>query len=79
MNKLGVYLGREKQEALLRGDISNAVVNRYFVYGFQAVGMHLCKSPDESPAVVEPQARYSQRAWETLVDTYGTGDQKLKA
>ena len=79
MNKLGIYFRAEKQEALLRGDTSNAVVDRYFVHGFQAVGMHLCEVPDASPAMVRLQARYCQWAWETLVDIYKTGDQKLKA
>lgn len=79
MTKLGIYLGMEKQEALLRGVTSNAVVNQHFVYGFQAVGMHLCEVPDESPAMVRLQARHGQKAWETLVEIYRTGDQKMKA
>ena len=78
MNKLGLYLGREKQEALLFGDTSNAVVNRYFVYGFQAIGMHLYGAPDDSLAMVRLQAEYCQRAWETLIEIYATGDQRLK-
>ena len=79
MNKLGLYFGAEKQEALLRGDISNAVVDRYFVYAFQAVGMHLCETPDDSPAMVQLQASYGQKAWECLVEICGTGHQRLKA
>ena len=79
MNKLGLYFGIKKQEALLRGDISNAVVNRYFVCGFQAIGMHLCGSPGESPAMVQLQAKYAQAAWESLVEVEKTDDQKLIA
>ena len=79
MNKLGIYFGTKKQEALLRGDTSNAVVNRYFVYSFQAIGMHLCETPAESFAMVQLQARHSQKAWETLVEIFRTGDPKLKA
>jgi len=79
MNKLGLYLGPKKQEALLRGDTSNAMVNRYFVYSFQAIGMHLCGAPDESPAMIQLQARYVQKAFESLIEIYKTGDQKLKA
>lgn len=78
MNKLGIYLGEHKQEALLRGDISNAVVNRCFVYAFQAAGTHFYKNPDDSPATVQLQARYCQRAWETLFEIYRAGDQRLK-
>ena len=78
MNKLGVYFGPGKQDALFRGDTSNAVVNRYFVYGFQAIGTHLCEVLDKSPAMVQLVAGYAQNAWEGLVTIYGTDDQKLK-
>jgi len=67
----------EKQNALLRGDTSNAVVNRYFIYGLQAVGTHLCGPPDESPVMVRP--RYAQTAWESMGTVQKTGDQKLIA
>jgi len=79
MSKLGVYFGMEKQGALFRGDTSNTVVNRYFLYGFQAIGTHLSEVLDESPVVVRLLARYAQRAWETLIEIYKTGDQILKA
>ena len=79
MNKLGIYLGPEKQEALFRGDTSNAVVNRYFVYCFQAIGTHLCETPDESPAMVRLLARYIQSSWESLIEIYRTDDQRLAA
>jgi len=78
MNKLGIYFGPEKQDALFRGDTSNAVVNRYFVYSFRAVGTHLCKVLDESPAMVRLQARYVQKAWESFIEIYRT-DQRLAA
>jgi len=79
MNTMGIYLGVEKQEALLRGDTSNAVVNQCLVYGFQSIGMFFCRAPAESPAVVLSQARYAQRFYETLVDIYRTDNQRLKA
>ena len=69
----------DRQEALLRGDISNAVVDRQFVYSFQALGMHLCSHPDESPAMVRLQARYCQQALESLVEISETGNQRLMA
>ena len=78
MNKLGIYLGPEKQDALYRGDTSNTVVNRYFVYGFRAVGTHLCKVLDDSPAMARLQARYIQKAWESFIEIYRT-DQRLAA
>ena len=70
MNKLGVYFRPEKREALLRGDTSNAVVNRHFVYGFQVTGMYLCKVPD-SPAAVRLLAGHTRKAWESLFETRG--------
>jgi len=52
MNKLGVYFGTEKQEALFRGDTSNTVVDRYFIYSCQAIGAHFCGAMDVSPGMV---------------------------
>ena len=78
MNKLGIYFGPEKQDALFRGDTSNTVVNRYFVYSFRAVGTHLCEDLDESPAMARLQARYIQKAWESFIEIYTT-DQRLAA
>ena len=79
MSRLGIYFGPEKQEALLRGDTSNAVVNRYFVYSFQTIGLSFPVARDESPATVRLLAGYIQRAWETFIDIYETDNQKLKA
>ena len=79
MNRLGIYLGPEKQDALFRGDTSNTVVNRYFVYSFRAVGVHLCEILDEPPATPRMQARYAQKAWEGLIDIYRGNDQRLAA
>jgi len=78
MNKLGVYFGTEEREALLRGDTPNTTVNQYFVHSFQAIGMYLCGATGESPPMVKLQARYGQRAWETLIEIYKTDNQKLK-
>ena len=79
MNRLGIYLGTEKQEALFRGDTSNTVVNRYFVHGFRAIGTHLGETLDKSPATVRLLARYVQKAWESLIELYRGDDQRLAA
>ena len=79
MSKLGLYFRREKLEALLRGDVSNAVVNRYFVYAIQGIGTHLCGPPETTYAVVLLQARYAQMAWESLAEIHATDDHVLKA
>jgi len=79
MNKLGIYLEPEKQDALYRGDTSNTVVNRYLVYGFRAVGTHLCEALDGSHATIRLLARYIQKAWEALIEIYRGDDQRLAA
>jgi len=79
MNKIGLYFRKEKQEAILRGDTSNAVVDRYFIHGFQAIGLHLSETPEVTPGVVLLYARYGQMAWETLVRVCETDDEMLKA
>jgi len=79
MNRLGIYFGPEKQDALFRGDTSNAVVNRYFVYGFWLAGAYLCGALDESPAIVRQLARYLQKAWEALIGIYRGDNQRLAA
>ena len=78
MNKLGIYFGAEKREALLRGDISNTVVDRHFVYGFQTTGMYLCRDP-VSPVMVRLQARYAQMTWESFIEIPKAGNQRLRA
>ena len=79
LNKLGLYLTQEKREAILRGDPSNSVVNRYFVDGLQGMGMYLGEAPEQTPAMVRLQARYSQRAWESLIHLKQTNREREKA
>jgi hypothetical protein len=79
LNKLGLYFTKEKQEAILRGDSSNAVVHRHFVDGLQAIGIHLGGTPDEIPALIRLQARYAQAAWESLIQLNQTDQERDKA
>ena len=79
LNKLGAYFTAEKQDALFRGDTSNAVVNRYFVYGSQAIGTHLCGALDESPTMARLLAVHGQKAWETLIEIQKLNDRRLFA
>ncbi|KAF9779636.1 hypothetical protein BJ322DRAFT_369328 [Thelephora terrestris] len=78
MNKLGLYLTQEKQEAILRGDTSNSVVNYYFLDAIQAMGMVLSGIPDKTPAIVRLHARYAQRAWESLIQLKQTNQERVK-
>ena len=79
MNKLGVYFGSEKREALFRGDTSNTVVNRHFVYAFQAIGTHLFGAPEESSTMGRLLAIHGQKAWETFIEIHKTNDWRLSA
>lgn len=69
----------EKQEALFRGDISNTVVDRHFVYALQAFGVHASGAPEETPAMVLLQARYIQMTLESLVQLNETTQERTKA
>ena len=79
LNTLGLYFTRDKQEAILRGDLSNAVVDQHFVYGLRVVGVHICGVPERGPAVIHMQARYVQTAWESFLQLSKTNQERTKA
>ena len=78
LNKIGLYFTPEKQEAIFRGDASNSVINRHFVDGMQVMGMHFC-APEQTPSMVQLQARYVQSAWESLIQLNETNQEGSKA
>ena len=78
LNKLGVYFTPDKQDAILRGDTSNAVVNRNFIDALQVMGPHLGGTPEGTPAMIQIQARYAQRAWESLIELNRTDREREK-
>ena len=69
----------DKQEAILHGDLSNAMVDQHFVYGLQVVGVHICGVPEGGPAVIHMQARYVQTAWESFLQLSKTDQERTKA
>ena len=69
----------EKQEALLRGDTSNTVVDRHFVYALQVFGVHVCGVPEQMPAMIQLQANYVQMTWETFFQLNETNQTRAKA
>ena len=79
ITKLGLYFRQEKLEALLDGDMSNTVVDRHFVYAFQATGMNIYGAVEETPAMVQLQARYIQMCWESFIEIHGTNNHMLEA
>jgi hypothetical protein len=78
LNMIGLYFTAEKQEALLRGDTSNAVVDRNFVYGLQVIGVHICGVPEETPFMVLLQERYVKMALESLSQLEKTNQERTK-
>jgi hypothetical protein len=78
LNRLGLYFTIEKQEALYRGDISNTVVNRHFVYAMQVFGVHACGASGLTPSVARLQARYVQMVLETLVQLNRTNQERTR-
>ena len=78
LSRLGLYFTTEKQDALIRGDISNAVVNRHFVYALQVFGVHACGTPEITPLMIHRQARYLQMTLESLVQLTRTNQERTK-
>jgi hypothetical protein len=78
LSRLGLYFTMEKQDALLCGDISNAVVDRHFVYGLQAFEQHARGVPEETPDGSRLQAGYMQMALESLRQLNETDQDRTK-
>ena len=79
LSTLGLYFTMEKQEALLRGDTSNTVVDRHFVYALQGLGVHVCGVPEQTSAMILLQVNYVQMAWETLLQLNETNQTRARA
>ena len=78
-NKLGIRLTSEKQQALLRGDTSGAVIHPVFVHCAQVLGMYFCEGVEGSPLMARLHAKYARMGFESLVDLFKTRDWELMA
>jgi len=76
---MGIYFTPEKQEAILKGDTSNTVVNPMFVYQACSYGSHISQSFMQSPHAHTFQEKYSQLVWEELAKTKRGNNDELKA
>ena len=76
--KFGTQFSCEKLDAILRGDLSGAVVDPFFVYGSHALGMPYCMRVDDTPAMVRLLAIRSQLSWERLAELVRGNNDKLK-
>jgi len=73
----GIYLPGPKQDAVLRGDISNAVVSPFFVHALAGLGMYFCARVEHTPAMVLLRAKHAQRAAEQLAEINMGSDRDL--
>ena len=77
--KFGIHLKREKLEAIISGDLSGAVLDRFWVVACHVIGGPYCVHMDSTPGMVRLVARRTQLAWESLADVVKGNDHKLKA
>ena len=75
--QFGIYLTGPKQDAILRGDLSNTVVHPYFVHTMTPLGMYFCAGLKHSPALMQLRAKYAQRAYEDIAELVTGGDTEL--
>lgn len=78
-SKLGIYLSKEKQAALLNGDTSNTVIHRMFVYQACVFGMLFTQGSSHNQPVLSFHAKYAQSTWEQLFEMQRGNDEILKA
>ena len=76
--KFGIHLKHERLDALVSGDQSGTVLDRFWVLGCHAFGLPYCFPMDATPGVVQLHARRIQAAWESLADLVKGNDHKLK-
>ena len=74
---MGIYLPGRKQDAVLRGDLSNTVVHPFFIHAMAALGMHLCAGVGNSPEMVQLHAKHSQQTLEQIIEISGGNDADL--
>ena len=77
LRNIGIYLRQEKMEAIMRGDISNALVHSVFIHYAHCLGHYYCQVT-LSPLAVRMEAIYAQRALEDLTDILKGDDNELK-
>ena len=76
--KFGVYLKRERLDALISGDQSGTVLDPFWVFGAHSLGMPYCFRVDATPGMIRLQARRTQLVWESLAELVKGNDHKLK-
>ena len=77
MRLFGIYLPGPKQDAVLRGDLSNTIVHPFFVHASAGLGMYFSAGIGYTPAMGLLRAKHAQRAFEQLADINGGIDAYL--
>ena len=79
LNKFGIRFTFEKQQALLRGDTSGAVIHPFFVHSAQALGMYFCEGMDSSPAMTRLHNKHTHMSSESIMNILKIRDWGLLA
>ena len=74
---LGFTFPGPKQDAILRGDLSDTVVHPYFTHAMAGLGMYFCAGVEHSPRMVILRAKHAQRALEQVAEIAGGSDASL--
>jgi len=73
----GIYLPGPKQDAVLRGDVSNAIVSPFFVHALAGLGMYFCAGVGHSSKWVQLRVKHAQRAFEQITEISGGSNADL--
>ena len=76
--KFGIHLKRERLDAMISGDLSGTVLDRFWVLGSHSFGMPYCLRMDTTPGAIRLHARRTQTSWESLAELVKGSDHKLK-
>ena len=76
LRQFGIYLSGPKQDAVLRGDLSNTVVHPFYVHAMAPLGMHFC-GVEHSPGIIQIRTRQAQRVYEQLAEINMGSDANL--
>ena len=63
----------------MHGEVSGTVIDPFFIYAAQCLGMHFCEGVSNSPALILLKAKYVQRCVELVGDLSKGHDWELRA
>ena len=78
LRNFGIHFTGPKQNAVMRGDISNTVVHPFFIPAVAGLGVHFHTGIRGLPTVVQLRARYGQLGYEHLAEIRKGSDTSLQ-